>query len=112
MLMIWQLLVCTSSVYIMNLPKDIYDQHTQPMLSHINVGFGKDLTIKELAEAICQVVGYKGNIIFDTCKPDGVPRKLLDSGRLNALGWEPKVSLQQGLVKAYADFLNYNPLCA
>ncbi len=98
--------MAAASVHVMNLPKAVYDQHTQSMLSHINVGFGSDVSIKELAEAIGQAVGYAGNITFDPTKPDGTPRKLMDSSRINALGWQPKVGLQQGLVKAYADFLN------
>ena len=98
--------MAAASAHVMNLPKAVYDQHTQSMLSHINVGFGSDVSIKELAEAIGQAVGYAGNITFDPTKPDGTPRKLMDSSRINALGWQPKVGLQQGLVKAYADFLN------
>ncbi len=98
--------MAAASVHVMDLPKAVYDQHTLPMLSHINVGSGSDITIKELSEAIGQAVGYEGNIVFDSTKPDGTPRKLMDSSRINALGWQPKVDLQQGLAKAYADFLN------
>ena len=98
--------MAAASVHVMNLPKTVYDQHTQPMLSHINVGSGDDVTIKALSEAIGQAVGYEGNIVFDSTKPDGTPRKLMDSSRINALGWQPKVDLRQGLAKAYADFLN------
>lgn len=94
-----------ASVHIMNLDKAIYDAHTQPMLSHINVGIGEDITIKELAETIAEVTGYTGNIEFDPTKPDGTPRKLMDSTRLRSLGWEPKISLKDGLKAAYADFL-------
>lgn len=94
-----------ASVHVMNLPKAVYDQHTQPMLSHINVGWGSDITIAELAQAVCNAVGYTGTLEFDARKPDGTPRKLMDSSRLNALGWKPKVSLQDGLQRAYADFL-------
>jgi GDP-L-fucose synthase len=89
----------------MNLPKATLDAHTQPMQSHINVGFGEDVTIKELALAVGKTVGYPGVISFDTSKPDGSPRKLMDSNRLNALGWQAKVGLAQGLALAYADFL-------
>ena len=92
--------MAAASVHVMNLSKTIYDQHTQPMLSHINVGFGSDVTIKELAEAIGQAVRYEGNIAFDSSKPDGTPRKLMDSSRINALGWQPIIDLQQGLAKA------------
>jgi len=91
-------------VHVMNLDKEIYDQHTEPMCSHINVGTGTDLTIQELAEAIKAVVGYQGEITFDPTKPDGSPRKLMDSQRLNSLGWMPEVSLRDGLARAYADF--------
>jgi GDP-L-fucose synthase len=96
--------MAAASVYVMNLPKATYAEHTQPMLSHINVGYGTDITIKELAEAIGRAVGYTGAITFDPSKPDGAPRKLMDSTRLNSLGWKPKVSLEEGLQTAYADF--------
>jgi GDP-L-fucose synthase len=88
----------------MNLDKEILDQNIQPMLSHINVGFGSDVTIKELALAVGQTVGYSGLIEFDATKPDGSPRKWIDSTRLNALGWSPQVQLIKGLNLAYQDF--------
>lgn len=72
---------------------------------HINIGVGSDMTIRQLAEEICNVVGFKGRLDFDKTKPDGTPRKLMDSSRLNALGWAPKISLRQGLENAYANFL-------
>lgn len=97
--------MAAASVHVMNLSKAIYDQHTKPMLSHINVGCGHDITIRELVETIARVVGYQGEIIFDPSKPDGTPRKLMDSTRLNALGWTAKVALGAGLEKAYEDFL-------
>jgi GDP-L-fucose synthase len=75
------------------------------MQSHINVGFGDDITIKELAQAVGKTVGYQGVIDFDTSKPDGSPRKLMDSNRLNNLGWQAKVHLSQGLALTYHDFL-------
>jgi GDP-L-fucose synthase len=75
------------------------------MLSHINVGFGSDVTIKSLAQTISEVVGYQGAIGFDVTKPDGTARKLMDSGRLNSLGWHAKVNLKDGLTKAYQDYL-------
>ncbi|UZJ38139.1 GDP-L-fucose synthase [Prosthecochloris sp. SCSIO W1103] len=96
--------MATASVHVMNLDKDIYDANTQPMLNHINVGVGDDITIKELAETIAEVIGYKGNIEYDRTKPDGTPRKLMDSTRLHNLGWEPKIGLKEGLRMAYADF--------
>jgi GDP-L-fucose synthase len=89
----------------MNLPKSIYDQHTRPMQSHINVGYGSDITIAQLAQTVGQVVGYQGTIDFDASKPDGAPRKLMDSSRLSSLGWQAKVILQVGLTLAYQDFL-------
>ena len=96
--------MATASVFVMNLPKATLDAQTQPMQSHINVGFGSDVTIKELAIAVCKTVGYQGLIDFDTSKPDGSPRKLMDSSRLNALGWRAQVGLEAGLDAAYQDF--------
>ncbi len=98
--------MAAASVFVMNLPKATLDAHTQPMQSHINVGFGDDITIKELALAVGKTVGYQGAIDFDTSKPDGSPRKLMDSSRLNALGWQAQVGLKAGLTTAYQDFLN------
>jgi GDP-L-fucose synthase len=97
--------MAAASVHVMNLDKAIYDQHTQPMLSHINVGSGIDVTIKELGEAIARVIGYQGEITFDPGKSDGAPRKLIDSSRLNTLGWQANVGLEAGLKMAYDDFL-------
>jgi GDP-L-fucose synthase len=97
--------MAAASVFVMNLPKTTLDAHTQPMQSHINVGFGEDITIKELALAVGKTVGYQGTIDFDTSKPDGSPRKLMDSRRLNALGWQAQVGLEAGLAAAYQDFL-------
>jgi len=100
--------MAAACLHVMNLDKAIYDQHTQPMLSHINVGCGEDVTIREVAEAIGKTVGYQGEITFDPSKPDGTPRKLMDSTRLNALGWQAQVGLEAGLDAAYQDFLtNY-----
>ena len=100
--------MAAASVHVMNLDKGTYDQYTEPMLSHINVGCGEDLTIRELAETIARVTGFTGSIEFDTSKPDGTPRKLMDSTRLNNLGWTPKTSLTEGLKIAYQDFItNY-----
>jgi len=100
--------MAAACVHVMSLDKAIYDQHTQPMLSHINVGCGEDITIRQVAEAIGKAIGYQGEITFNTTKPDGTPRKLMDSSRLNALGWKAQVGLQTGLAAAYQDFLtNY-----
>jgi len=97
--------MAVASMYVMTLDKTTYDQHTQPMLSHINVGYGSDVTIAETAQTIAQVVGYTGAVTFDNTKPDGTPRKWMDSSRLNSLGWQAKVDLRQGLTLTYQDFL-------
>ena len=97
--------MANASVYVMNLDKDIYDKYTSPTQSHINVGYGDDITIADLAIAVGEAVGYFGEIKFDTSKPDGMPRKLMDSYKLNSLGWKPQVELKNGLKKAYEDFL-------
>jgi GDP-L-fucose synthase len=97
--------MASASVHVMQLPKAKYEQYTQPMQSHINVGSGSDVTIADLALAIAQAVGYTGQIEFDATKPDGAPRKWMDSSRLNALGWQAKVSLIEGLSVAYQDFV-------
>lgn len=100
--------MAAACVQVMNLSKVAYERHTQPMLSHINVGSGFDITIEELAKRIAGMIGYIGEIIFDPFKPDGPQRKLMDSSRLNALGWQAKVNLETGLRKTYEDFLmNY-----
>ena len=97
--------MAAASIHVMNLDKNIYDKQTEPMLSHINVGFGSDVTIKDLAKTISEVVAYQGRIDFDPTKPDGAARKLMDSGRLNALGWKAQVNLKDGLFLAYQDYL-------
>jgi GDP-L-fucose synthase len=98
-----------ASIFLMNLDKKIYEKHISPMCSHINVGSGLDLTIKNLAENIKEVVGYKGRIKFDANKPDGVSKKILNSDLINKLGFDPIISLKDGLRKTYQDFLkNYN----
>lgn len=94
-----------ASVFVMDLDKEVYEQQTSPMLSHINVGFGEDVTIAELANSVARTIGYVGRIGFDASKPDGAPRKWMDSSRLNRLGWKAKIDLRAGLEKAYADFL-------
>jgi GDP-L-fucose synthase len=92
-------------VHVMNLDKVTYDKYTEPMSSHINVGTGNELTIKELAELIKLVTGYRGKINFDSSRQDGSERKLIDSQLLNNLGWFPEVSLEKGLLTTYQDFL-------
>ncbi|ANI98905.1 GDP-fucose synthetase [Polynucleobacter wuianus] len=100
--------MAAASVFVMELDKAAYDAQTQPMQSHLNVGFGSDVTIAELASAIAAAVNYQGKISFDPSKPDGTPRKWMDSGRLNNLGWNPSIDLDQGLVLAYTAFCNSN----
>ena len=98
--------LAAACVHVMNLPKAIYETHTTPMQSHINVGSGSDVTIAEVAQSVAQTVGYSGNIEFDSSKPDGAPRKWMDSSVIQALGWQPRVDLRQGLVATYQDFVN------
>ena len=95
-----------ASIHVMNLDKALYDNHTEAMLSHINVGTGVDCTIKELVETVAKVIGYQGNISWDTSKPDGAPRKLMDVSRLQALGWRYTLDLEEGLRNAYDWFIN------
>lgn len=99
--------MAAASVHVMNLANDIYQAYTQPMLSHINVGTGVDCTIRELAETMQKVVGFEGELVFDTTKPDGTPRKLMDVSRLKALGWQASISLEAGLTDTYAWFLQH-----
>ena len=96
--------MAAASVFVMELDQAVYDQQTEPMCSHINVGYGEDITIAELAHAVGITVGYKGKIVLDPSKPDGSPRKWMDSSRLNRLGWQGKCHLEKGLALAYADF--------
>ena len=96
--------MATASVFVMELDKKTYEQHTEPMQSHINVGFGSDITIAELAKAVGEAVGYQGKIRFDTSKPDGVLRKWMDSSRLNRLGLRAKIGLAEGLKITYNNF--------
>ena len=93
-----------AAIFVMNLDKKIYDQHTTQTCGHINVGSGMEITIKQLVEVIKNIVGYKGNIKFDINKPDGISRKLLDSKLLNNFGWHPKIDLEEGLTKTYNVF--------
>ena len=94
--------MAAASVHVMNVDSEIYSLNTNPMLSHINVGTGIDCTIRELAETIANVTGYKGKLIFDSSKPDGTPRKLMDVSRLNGMGWHHSISLESGLATTYA----------
>ena len=97
--------MAAAGVFVMQLPIAEYLEHTTPMQSHINVGFGSDVTIESLARSIATVVGYSGDIIFDVTKPDGSPRKLMGTAKINSLGWSPVFSLLKGLKLTYNDFL-------
>ncbi len=97
-----------ASVFVMELVKDEYEQATSPMQSHLNVGYGTDVTINELAHAVAKATAYTGRIQFDPSKPDGAPRKWMSSDRLNQLGWEPEYDLMVGLSKAYLDFCTHH----
>lgn len=96
--------MASACVHAMQLPRSDYEKHTKPMLSHINVGYGEDVSIGELTQLVAGVVGFDGDIVFDTDRPDGAPQKLLDSTRLNSLGWRPQTGLEEGLRLAYAAF--------
>jgi GDP-L-fucose synthase len=93
-----------AGVFVMGLEDATYRQHIDPRQSHINVGYGSDITIEELARTIMHVTGFAGKIIFDANKPDGSPRKLMTSAKLNMLGWQPRIDLLSGLKLAYEDF--------
>jgi GDP-L-fucose synthase len=94
-----------ASLFVFDLDKETYEANTQPMLSHINVGYGEDVTINDLAHLVAGVTGFTGRIAFDASKPDGTMRKLMDSGRLTAMGWKPSVALTEGVKETYAWFL-------
>nr|AFH02828.1 GDP-fucose synthetase [Providencia alcalifaciens] len=97
--------MAAASVYVMELDSKTYQDNTQPMLSHINVGTGVDCTIREMAETMAKVVGFTGKVAFDSSKPDGTPRKLMDVSRLKDLGWSYSIELEDGLDKTYQWFL-------
>ncbi|MGK0703532.1 GDP-L-fucose synthase [Yokenella regensburgei] len=97
--------MAAASIHVMELDRDIWQEFTQPMLSHINVGTGVDCTIRELAHTLAKVVGFQGEVVFDASKPDGTPRKLLDVSRLHQLGWYHEVTLEAGLASTYQWFL-------
>lgn len=98
--------MAAASVHVMELDSETYQANTAPMLSHINVGTGVDCTIREMAETMAKVVGFEGKVVFDSTKPDGTPRKLMDVSRLAALGWKYRVDLEAGLRKTYQWFLD------
>lgn len=98
--------MAAASVHVMELDSETYQANTAPMLSHINVGTGVDCTIREMAETMAKVVGFEGKVVFDSTKPDGTPRKLMDVSRLAALGWQYRVDLEAGLRLTYQWFLD------
>jgi len=98
--------MAAACVHVMDLDQATYATHTEPMLSHINVGAGEDLTIAELVVLICDTVGFTGRVVYDPTKPDGAPRKLLNTERLSALGWRPRVALKEGLERTYRAFVD------
>lgn len=97
--------MAAASLFVMDLDADIYARETQPMLSHINVGTGEDVTIRALAETVATVTGFTGRLVFDSTKPDGAPRKLMDVSRLARLGWRAEIGLAQGIRDTYEWFL-------
>lgn len=97
--------MAAASIHIMELEHSLWQKHTQTMLSHINVGSGMDHTIRETAELIAKVIGYRGQLSFDMTKPDGTPRKLLDVSRINSLGWQASIQLEAGLHDTYQWYL-------
>jgi len=99
-----------ASLFVLELDEKTYQANTKPMLSHINVGTGKDVTIREMAETMKEVVGFKGNLTFDTTKPDGSPRKLIDVSRLSNMGWKYSIDLEDGLKKTYKWYFNQDKL--
>lgn len=96
-----------ASLFVLDLPKEVYDANTSPMLSHINVGSGSDVTILELAQMVARVTGFAGRILTDPAKPDGTMRKLMDVSRLAAMGWRARIGLDEGLAGAYRWYLEH-----
>lgn len=96
-----------ASLFVLDLPKDVYDANTQPMLSHINVGTGEDMSIADVAAAVARVTGFRGRIAFDNSRPDGTPRKLMDVSRLAAMGWTASTPFEEGLRQTYRWFLDH-----
>jgi GDPmannose 4,6-dehydratase/GDP-L-fucose synthase len=100
--------MAAASLFVLNLSKDIYAENTEPMLSHINVGTGTDISILELAQLVAKITGYSGEIRTDPSKPDGTMRKLMDVGRLDKMGWRACIELEQGLIDTYEWYLANN----
>ena len=98
--------MASASLFVLDLSKSDYDANTEPMLSHINVGTGIDISILELAQKVADVTGFNGRIVTDPTKPDGTVRKLMDVSRLTQMGWSAKIGLEQGIVETYQWFLD------
>ncbi len=96
--------MASATIHVMNLDAETYHRNINPRISHLNIGVGNDVTIKELAELVAKTVDYRGEIEFDSSKPKGTPRKFLDSSKINSLGWKPVVDLEEGLSRAYSDY--------
>jgi len=90
-----------AAIFVLNMDEQQYKDSTQPMLSHINVGYGDDVSISELAAIIAEITGFGGRIVFDASKPDGTPRKLLDVSLLSSLGWTAQIRLRDGIRQTY-----------
>ena len=99
--------MAAACLHVLGLSKEHYQSCTEPMLSHLNVGTGTDVTIRELAETIQRVTGYQGDIVWDSSKPDGAPRKLMDVSKIKSLNWQPKIALQEGLANTYQWFIEH-----
>lgn len=100
--------MAAGSLFVLDLDRETYNANTEPMLSHINVGYGEDVTIRELAHLIAEVTGFQGRIGFDSTKPDGTMRKLMDVSRLDSMGWKAKISLEDGIEQTYRWFLKHH----
>lgn len=99
--------MAAASLFVLDLPREQYEANTQPMLSHINVGFGEDISILELAQLVAKTTGFEGKIVTDPSKPDGTMRKLMDVSRLSEMGWRPRIDLEQGLEETYCWYLEH-----
>jgi len=98
--------MAAASIFVMNLPQELYESQTAPMASHLNVGTGIDCSIAELAHYLADVIGFQGKLSFDETKPDGTMRKLLDVSRLKSMGWTSSIDLKSGLTDTYKWFLD------
>ena len=102
--------MAAASLFVLELDEKTYRTNTKPMLSHLNVGTGVDVTIREMAKTMSKVIGFKGELTFDTSKPDGTQRKLVDVSRLSDMGWKYSIDLEEGLKKTYKWYFNQDKL--